>query len=67
MKFILILFSFRWLDIFQSAEGGLEKVARSYKKFGLKLQANNEITFMEWAPCAKSISIFGEFNDWNRE
>lgn len=21
---------------------------------------------MEWAPCAKSISIFGEFNNWNR-
>lgn len=22
---------------------------------------------MEWAPCAKSISIFGEFNNWNRD
>ena len=22
---------------------------------------------MEWAPGAKSMSIFGEFNEWNRE
>ena len=25
----------KWLDIFQGAEGGLEKIARSYKKYGL--------------------------------
>jgi 1,4-alpha-glucan branching enzyme len=45
----------------------LEKLARSYKKFGLNLQPNNDITFMEWAPEAVSMSIFGEFNGWNRD
>jgi len=31
------------------------------------LQPNNDLTFKEWAPGAKSISIFGEFNNWNRD
>ena len=57
----------KWLDIFEGAEGGLEKIARSYKKFGLNLLANNDISFMEWAPAAKSMSIFGDFNGWNRD
>lgn len=56
----------KWLDIFQAAEGGIENVARSYKKFGLKLQKNNDLTFMEWAPGAKYMCIFGEFNNWKR-
>jgi len=25
------------------------------------------MTFREWAPGAKAISIFGDFNGWNRE
>jgi len=42
-------------------------VSRSYKKYGLNLQPNNDITFMEWAPAALSMSIFGDFNGWKRE
>jgi len=56
----------KWLDIFAGAEGGLEKIARSYKKFGLNVQENGDITLMEWAPNAKSMSIFGDFNGWDR-
>ena len=41
-------------------------IARGYKEFGLNLQANGDIMFKEWAPEAKSLSIFGEFNEWNR-
>jgi len=52
----------KWLDIFNHAEGGLEKVARSYKKYGLNIQPNNDIQLMEWAPNAKAMYIFGEFN-----
>ncbi len=52
----------KWLDIFAGAEGGLENIARSYKKFGLNVQPNGDITLMEWAPNAKSMSIFGDFN-----
>jgi 1,4-alpha-glucan branching enzyme len=25
------------------------------------------VTYKEWAPEAKSITIFGDFNGWNRE
>lgn len=28
---------------------------------------NGDVTYKEWAPGAKSISLFGDFNDWNRE
>ena len=42
------------------------KLARSYKKFGLHVQPNNDITFMEWCPGAKGMRIFGDFNAWNR-
>jgi 1,4-alpha-glucan branching enzyme len=31
------------------------------------LQPNGDITYNEWAPLAKSLSIFGDFNGWNRE
>jgi hypothetical protein len=33
----------KWLDIFAGAEGGLEKIARSYTKFGLTLQPNGNL------------------------
>lgn len=57
----------KWLQIFKDAEGGLLKVARSYKQFGLNVQDNGDITYKEWAPAANSISVFGEFNGWNRD
>lgn len=31
------------------------------------MQENGDIAYKEWAPAANSISIFGEFNGWNRE
>lgn len=57
----------KWLQTFKDAEGGLVNVARSYKKFGLTVLPNGDINYREWAPAAKAISIFGEFNGWNRE
>lgn len=57
----------KWLDIFQGAEGGIDKIARSYNKYGLQKQPNGDITFLEWAPGALGISIFGDFNGWNRD
>ena len=38
-------------------EGGLLELARSYKRFGLHLQPNGDITYKEWAPSAKALSI----------
>jgi len=57
----------KWLQTFDQAEGGLLNIARSYKKFGLNLQSNGDIEYCEWAPSAVSVTIFGEFNNWNRE
>lgn len=57
----------KWLDIFEGAEGGLVNISRSFNKFGLHVQENGDIQFQEWAPGAKSMSIFGDFNGWNRE
>jgi len=40
----------------------LVEVSRSYKKFGLILLPNGDVSYREWAPSAKSLSIFGDFN-----
>lgn len=53
--------------MFQDAEGGLLSIARGYKKYGLQVQANGDIEYNEWAPGAKALTIFGDFNQWNRE
>lgn len=42
------------------------EVARSYKRFGLQLMPNGDITYTEWAPSAKQVSLFGDFNNWDR-
>lgn len=42
-------------------------MSRTYNKFGLHKNKKNEIVLQEWAPSAKGISIFGDFNEWNRD
>lgn len=42
-------------------------MALSYEKFGLILKENNDIEYREWAPNAKQVTIFGDFNFWNRQ
>ena len=42
-------------------------IGRSYKKYGLNVQPNGDITYKEWAPNANGITIFGDFNGWNRD
>mmetsp|Transcript_6309 Transcript_6309/g.10706 ORF Transcript_6309/g.10706 Transcript_6309/m.10706 type:complete len:128 (-) Transcript_6309:2115-2498(-) len=57
----------KWLQTFKDAEGGIASIARSYLKFGLNLRPNGDIEYSEWAPNAKGLTIFGDFNGWNRE
>lgn len=38
-------------------EGGIMNLARSYNKFGLHLQENNDIVYTEWAPSARQVSL----------
>jgi 1,4-alpha-glucan branching enzyme len=51
----------------ESNEGSLENFANSYKKMGLHLLPNNDIQYREYAPGAKGIALFGEFNNWKRD
>lgn len=52
----LLRLIFRWLKTFEG-EGGLLEVSRSYKKFGLNLLPNGDVSYREWAPAAKSLSL----------
>ncbi|KAG5956892.1 hypothetical protein E4U57_002166 [Claviceps arundinis] len=47
-------------------EGGLETFSRGFEKFGLNVNADNSITYREWAPNATSASLVGDFNNWDR-
>ena len=45
----------------------LENFSKSYEYMGLNLLRNGDIKYREYAPGAKGISLFGEFNNWNKE
>ena len=45
----------------------LENFAMSYEKMGIIILPNGDIKYREYAPGAERISIFGEFNNWNKE
>ena len=47
------------------AEEGLYYISQSYKKYGLH-RDGDMIVYREWAPEAAAVSIFGDFNGWNR-
>ena len=50
----------------ESNEVSLENFANSYQKMGLHLLPNNDIKYREYAPGAKGVALFGEFNNWDR-
>ena len=50
-------------------EGSLEQFALGYKKFGVRVSDDPSrpgIIAHEWAPGAKYLALFGDFNGWNR-
>ena len=51
----------------ETNEESLENFANSYKKMGLHLLPNNDIQYREYAPGAKGVALFGEFNNWKRD
>ena len=51
----------------ESNEESLENFSNSYKKMGLHLLPNNDIQYREYAPGAKGVALFGEFNNWKRD
>lgn len=46
--------------------GSLDKFTQSYKEYGLNYNGK-AITYKEWAPNAREIYLFGEFNNWNQK
>lgn len=57
-----------WIKTFDDAEGGLLKVAESYKHYGLHANhADKSITYKEWAPNAVKAALVGDFNEWNSD
>ena len=55
------------LNEIKNKEKSLENIAKSYKSMGINLMPNGDIKYREYAPGAKGISLFGEFNNWNKE
>jgi len=51
----------------ETNEVSLENFANSYQQMGLHLLPNNDIKYREYAPGARGIALFGEFNNWNRD
>lgn len=45
-------------------EGGLEKFSRGYETFGIHA-VEGGIRYKEWAPAAKSVALYGAFNNWD--
>jgi len=56
----------KWEKEINQNEGGFAKFSRGYERFGLNVQQNGDIVYREWAPNAKTASLIGEFNDWDR-
>ena len=47
--------------------GSIEQFANAYKQFGIHLDSKSKTwTYREWAPAAHSLSIIGDFNNWDR-
>jgi 1,4-alpha-glucan branching enzyme len=54
--------------MFDDSENGLLNVAQSYQKYGLHVHPlTGDLEYQEWAPEAKGLSLFGDFNGWNRD
>ena len=51
----------------ESNEKSLENFSNSYKSMGLHVLPNGDIKYREYAPGARGIALFGEFNNWNRD
>ena len=49
----------------KEVEGSLNEFSIAYKRIGLNL-VDGGAEYHEWAPAAKEMYIFDDFNNWNR-
>ncbi|CAO1637318.1 unnamed protein product [Sympodiomycopsis kandeliae] len=57
----------KWIDTIDTHEGGLLEFSKGYNKFGFQVDAQQNVTYREWAPGAHTASLVGDFNQWNRD
>ena len=50
------------LDIIDQHENGILEFTSSYKTYGYHVNADNSVSFLEWAPNAKNIYLRGDFS-----
>jgi len=50
----------------EKAEGGIQKFSQAYKTFGPQVKKDGSIEWLEWAPAASSLHLYGDFNHWNK-
>jgi 1,4-alpha-glucan branching enzyme len=56
-SFCYLISIFRWIKKFEGNEGSFLNFAKSYNKFGLNVDSDGVITYREWAPSAKEVSL----------
>lgn len=58
----------KWSDSIQKSEGGLDQFSKGYQNMGLIVdEKTQDVTYREWAPGVVEASLFGDFNNWNRD
>lgn len=55
----------QWLSRLDKDESGILEFSKGYQKYGLHVNSDNSITYVEWAPNATEASLVGEFNNWD--
>ena len=53
------------LSAIESSEGSLDSFSKSYQHMGLH-RVKGGVEYKEWAPAAKEMYLFGDFNNWDR-
>ena len=51
----------------ESNEQSLVNFAKSYENMGVHVLPNGDITYREYAPGCKGVSLYGEFNNWKKD
>ena len=55
------------LNEIEKNEKSLKDFALSYENMGVHILPNGDICYREYAPGCKGVSLFGDFNNWNKE
>lgn len=56
-----------WYDKLTKSEGSLINFANSYKNYGLHSLPDGNYKIVEYIPNVESVSLVGDFNNWNTE